>query len=363
MSIMFNIVNVNYYIICFLGIVLCNFYDERKQKVDSKAERIFMCVSFILLTFVMMFRYTPYYADYVNYIAEYEKAAGMSLKDCFSTKAPLIFFINSKLNRYIENPQIFFILSGLFIMYVFFRWIYKYSINKYISVITFVGLLYYSISMNIVRQYLAIAIILLAYEILMKKFHTKSVKILLFITVVGIACLVHTSAVVGLSLLLLKAIPIPKSSGKVFVLYIFMYLTMGRIIEIALPLFYSSYDEGETYGTESANIMGIVIPVGIIILAWIYRLYLKEDKILVNAAMLAGIFRIYSAVGMLIIARAAEYLSVFYILLIPKLVECVLKKFNYRSRTIIAIFFIGIYYMGMVLMHKVNYVNSFKFLF
>ena len=109
-----------------------------------------MQISFCLLAFAMMFRSTPNYTDYMYYIKEYQSANGMTFAKCWDTKAPLIFFASSLLNKYVShNPQIFFMSTGFFILWSFFRWINKYSDNKYISVIVFVGMLYYSTAMNI----------------------------------------------------------------------------------------------------------------------------------------------------------------------------------------------------------------------
>ncbi len=84
-------------------------------------------------------------------------------------KSTINFFASSLLNKYVShNPQIFFMSTGFFILWSFFRWINKYSDNKYISVIVFVGMLYYSTAMNIVRQYVAIAILLWGYGFLIR---------------------------------------------------------------------------------------------------------------------------------------------------------------------------------------------------
>ena len=98
----------------------------------------------------------------------------------------------------------------------FFRWINKYSDNKYISVIVFVGMLYYSTAMNIVRQYVAIAILLWGYGFLIRN-DRKWYHLVMFGLIVVIAFLCHTSAIAGVLWILATFIPVPRQRwGNLF---------------------------------------------------------------------------------------------------------------------------------------------------
>ena len=73
------------------------------------------------------------------------------------------------------------------------------------------------------------------------------------------------------------------------------------------------------------------------------------------------IFSIYSVIGMLIVSRIGNYLSIFNILLIPKLIDVMFRRFDYKSRTRLAILMILIYYLVMIWLNKVNYILNFDF--
>ena len=358
---MFNIVHINFYVICIIAFIFCGFSDKKVRRLKNKNEQLFMQISFCLLAFAMMFRSTPNYTDYMYYIKEYLSANGMTFAKCCDTKAPLIFFASSLLNKYVShNPQIFFMSTGFFILWSFFRWINKYSDNKYISVIVFVGMLYYSTAMNIVRQYVAIAILLWGYGFLIRN-DRKWYHLVMFGLIVVIAFLCHTSAIAGVLWILATFIPVPRQRWGNFFLYGILYVMAGRGILFGLNLFYNEYGEAESYGNTGSNILGILVPLGIVMFVWLYQNSLKKYKILVNSAVISAIFSIYSVIGMLIVSRIGNYLSIFNILLIPKLIDVMFRRFDYKSRTRLAILMILIYYLVMIWLNKVNYILNFDF--
>ena len=103
------------------------------------------------------------------------------------------------------------------------------------------------------------------------------------------------------------------------------------------------------------------MPLGIVMFVWLYQNSLKKYKILVNSAVISAIFSIYSVIGMLIVSRIGNYLSIFNILLIPKLIDVMFRRFDYKSRTRLAILMILIYYLVMIWLNKVNYILNFDF--
>ncbi len=54
-------------------------------------------------------------------------------------------------------------------------------------------------------------------------------------------------------------------------------------------------------------------------------------------------------------------MSIFNILLIPKLIDVMFRRFDYKSRTRLAILMILIYYLVMIWLNKVNYILNFDF--
>lgn len=200
---------------------------------------------------------------------------------------------------------------------------------------------------NIVRQYVAIAILLWGYGFLIRN-DRKWYHLVMFGLIVVIAFLCHTSAIAGVLWILATFIPVPRQRWGNFFLYGILYVMAGRGILFGLNLFYNEYGEAESYGNTGSNILGILVPLGIVMFVWLYQNSLKKYKILVNSAVISAIFSIYSVIGMLIVSRIGNYLSIFNILLIPKLIDVMFRRFDYKSRTRLAILMILIYYLVMI---------------
>lgn len=352
-----NIVNINFYIIICLAFIFSSYYTYRSAK------KTFVIISFVLLSFVMIFRCTPYYADYANYIAEYERTATMTLNEIVTSKAPLINLCCYILNKFTNNPQTFFVFTGIFTLWSFFRWIYKNSTNVYISVTVFVGLLYYSVSMNIVRQYFAIAIILFAYDLLEQE-NRNVILYLKYVILVAFAFLCHSSAVVALLGIVFPVMPIYRKVINNLFIYCLLFFIVGRGLGWGLETFFESYNSFEAYGTDTANALSLLVPFLILIFILFFRNNLTEgkvNKIWINGSIVACIFSIYSVTDMLISARIATYFSVFYILLIPEIVNIALERYNFRTKTFICIIIVLIYYLAMIYFGRVNYVTQFDF--
>ena len=179
--------------------------------------------------------------------------------------------------------------------------------------------------------------------------------------IVVIAFLCHTSAIAGVLWILATFIPVPRQRWGNFFLYGILYVMAGRGILFGLNLFYNEYGDVQSYGNTGSNILGIIVPLGIVILVWLYQNSLKRYKILVNSAIISATFSIYSVIGMLIVSRIGSYLSIFNILLIPKLSDIMFERFDYKSRTRLAVLVILMYYLVMAWLNKVNYISSFNF--
>ncbi len=83
----------------------------------------------------------------------------------------------------------YLLFTGAFIYYSFSRFVYRYSSCVWLSVIIFIAFGYYFGSFHILRQYIALAIVLYSYDYILKR------KLISFVTLVFIASLFHMSAI------------------------------------------------------------------------------------------------------------------------------------------------------------------------
>ena len=159
----------------------------RSVKVSFRA---FVSVSFAVLsalplTFISAFRYyvgTDFDTYWVMYLRKGMKA-GKSVEPGYT-------FLVRFLRHFSTNPQLFFIVSSIIICGIYFGVMYKESECFPISVFLFVVTKEYFRQMNGIRQYLAVACLLIALVYLKKD---RLVPVSIFSI---LACMFHYSAVI-----------------------------------------------------------------------------------------------------------------------------------------------------------------------
>lgn len=347
----FNIVNFVFYMLLLLSIIFSHCVETERTK------KLYLKICFVLMWGLAAFRYTPQYADYANYRIEYIKSADMSLKNIMNTKAPVMFLINHIMNKFSTNPQTFFVITSFVIIFIVLRFIYRHSSNIYISLLAFWGLLYWNTSINIVRQYLAIAVFLVTFEYIIKEklFLADYLKIGV-LTILGMGF--HYSAIIIIFAAIILRMHISDARGiGVLIKVGIIYAVMVIGINIGFSIFYSYYGTIDGYGQESANILGLIVPGMIVMLAIMKREMIlqrnTENRFFVNAGITSVIFSLMSIAGMLILARCGTYFSILFVVLIPEVIGVVFERFYYRSQTSLFAILIFIYYMFMNCLGKV----------
>lgn len=167
-------------LLLFTIILLCERYSLVCGNLSTKnTEKIRKCIAYFFLIFITSFRYNVGW-DYLTYYNFLEKPGGAPY---FEPAVRLFYYIAQFFNAPWILFAIFFILTMLFIL----LGIRERSSNEYESVIIFMALFYFE-SMNIIRQFLAIAILFYAFK------YVKSKRLICYVIWVFVASLVHTSA-------------------------------------------------------------------------------------------------------------------------------------------------------------------------
>lgn len=353
----FNIVNISFYILVILAFVFSHIRESKLTK------RMYIIISFIIIGGVAAFRYTPEYADYGNYAVEYIRANRMTWAEVRESKSPAMFAVSKVANYITDEPQMFFIITGCFIAFVVLRLVLKYSSNIYISVTAFWGLLYWNTSINIVRQYMAVAIIIIAYDIIIKE-KLKFIDYVKIVLLLMLAALFHNSALLMIFGIFIFRLRIQQTSIGIFK-SIIVYVLLSVLISYGYSFVYNIYGIDDTYGRESASIFGLVVPAFICLSAWLYRREIiardNRNQYLINASLVTLILTLISVFGMLIVQRLAIYFSIFSILLLPEIFRSLFKKYYFKSQTTIFLAGIMVYYgilnyLGRVpLIHQLNF--------
>ena len=207
------------YIILLLFVIISNIC----VKDEKKREKISIAI-FLILTFLACFRKytvgadTPQFWNNFLKMMDPEKLQNMRYEMGFMWLCQLI-------QLFTKNPQFLLIITSIFINASVFLFIKKHSKNYLFSTLLYITLNFYFSFICLMRQGIAIAILLYAMDFLFVKKYIK------FIVTVLIASLFHSSCVFCLGFLVL---PFIRSNKRIILLTI-----VASIICFALsrPLF------------------------------------------------------------------------------------------------------------------------------
>lgn len=195
--------------------------EKTAKKVSKIIFQILAVLPFIIISSIRynvgtdyFFRYVPNYLDIVNnkVVPSLEPLFVLLIKFC-------IFFT--------ANPTILFVITSILINGMVFYAIFKYSKSPVLSIIIyFLGSFFFG-SMNIVRQFLAMFIILVSYRLLFSEKYK-----FLYIIPVIIATLFHTMSLIYLVLLFLNKKPIKLKYVVIMIMLILVIgLGLGKIVD------------------------------------------------------------------------------------------------------------------------------------
>ena len=342
------------YIIMLIMIIILGIIVQPNR--TSTRKKIYIIVSFGSMAILAALRkYTIGIDLELLYAPAFENIAKMGWESLSLIEMETGYVYFCKLLTLIsQDVQVLIIVTSIFIYSIYGWFIYKNSKNVIISTTMFIFLSLFFMSMNIVRQEIAVAIILIAYEFLKK--NKKIVSIALII----LATTIHASAIICL----LIFIPLYGKEFKkkyliisviVIMLLLVIYkplLTGYSVIADKLNISnnkdYSTYLESETYGVGNVNlntISTILFAILVYVLGYYYITYLnkEEDKeqkkvqsFYLFTTMFYSIVTIVS-IKMTIISRLSYYFIPFVLLILP---ECLsISKNKYNKQLIIVLIY------------------------
>ncbi|MGO1369353.1 EpsG family protein [Senegalia sp. (in: firmicutes)] len=289
-----------------------------RNKITKKQMNIILFIYFIFLAIVAGLRF-EIGTDYINYNNIY-KYSEILIKD--SPKERGFYAINllfQKLNINFQMSLMIFSIVSNFLMYY---GIIKLSKNPAISTFLYLATgMYYSF-FNITRQGLAIAFILLAIYLLIKKRF-----ILYYIIITIIALVFHRTAIILFIVPLIMKINIKTK----YILLTFITIIVAQYFNLInrlvfyindiLKLPYGMYKE-KLLESVGVNPLNMVIPTLLIIIIVIFKNQLiqrnKVNKLFINISYIHYIFTVLS-LGFIYYSRIAIYFELYILILVPEL--------------------------------------------
>ena len=230
-----------------LSIAMCTFFlsavYSQKQKKSRSASIFLVSVLILILTLSFTFREYIYQdgigADYRAYEEWFRTMNFSRLGFRFANIGFDIFIVTFKL--FCNNFHFFLFICGLFINISVYYFINRHSCDAFFSSILYICFIYF-LSFNILRQLIACAIYLLAFEFLTEK------KPLKYALLVALAASFHTSAIFLLFLypVINCRLSLAKKAFITATISIFSYICFDTVFKLIMRII-------ETLGLEYAQ--------------------------------------------------------------------------------------------------------------
>lgn len=333
-----------YAILLFIYLFINNSSDEHRKKICT--------FDILILGLLSAFRFQNERSDFFFNYHRMIEVRDMSWDKVFHYSDEWLHQVIRKIISIIfEDPQAYFIITALFIVSVHLIIGKKYSEDISLFVLMYFSLFSYFSQNNITRQAVAVSITLLGWKYVIER------KPLKYIFVIGIAALIHTSAIFTFPLYYLCSLKVNKNTVYTFgIASIITIIFSKQIITLGQKYIYRDY-VGDAYGMTASSPIWLLL--AFIVCAMIL-VYLKSSKIqndgfvckrkdglIVYGAMLYVFCMVMSSIKLLLFARVAMYFSPCAILMIEKGLNSINDDNNRRQAKILLLLFMTIWFCLM----------------
>lgn len=216
---------------------------------------------------------------------------------------------------------VFLTLVALVIYIPLFYAINRYSKIPYISILAFMAMGFFSYSLGIFRQMMAMSIVLCGVKFIEQKEWSK------YLALVVIAITIHTTAIIMVPVYILAQIPI-KKYWKWVVPVELACLSFGRtMIELAAKVLpqYAHYFGGKYDVQGGTYLMLILLNVLLFAMLYLYGKGFSKNRVVISALSLAVIVQTMGY-SMAIFGRIVTYLSIFSIFAFSEIASAMLNE-------------------------------------
>lgn len=300
------------YVIQIIFILICGY-------VFKNSKRRFLIAAFLALFVVMAFRNatkigndsaTSYYVEFI-----------IIQNTSYSWTNPGLTFVMKIIHRFIGDYQWVIIITAIWVCFAYYKLLVKYSENAFISVMWFIGMLFYSFLFDALKQTWAMAFLCFAFDAIFEK---KPVRFHIF---VGLAVLFHFPALIFLPAYWIAKLKLKKNFPIILaVAFLFVYIFRTQLL-ISLTSAYGG--RGSIYPSE-VQFFGTKVIYMLLMLAYgFYQFFLRkydastENSVFSVLMYFMGIAAVIQTFCFYnnIFERLADYYYQFSILFVPLLLS------------------------------------------
>lgn len=271
-------------------------------------------------------------------------------------------YLNKAISYISTNSVVFLMIISFVVLSGYYRFIIKNSAYICFTIALFFFLRYFDDSMNVLRQSIALVILLKAYEFILRGKFAK------FFIMVIFASLFHKTAFVFILAYMVRYFSFNKRNILLItVAGLALSLCSSFLINYLMSSYYNYYLDGDYLGeTRLASVLSLLFNVVLLLLCYkiLTNKYVSEDLKNQFYLVLVGTVILLVSLQFNLLDRVAGYFNVFLIVLIPNAIK---KIHSYRKRftliTLVIIFVIIYYYAIVVLKPDWNSVYPYKTIF
>lgn len=315
--------------------------------LDNRKKNIILCFLVAVQLFLTgALRAVTVGGDLEGYVPTYIRLGNSTWDEVFIGRLePGYLLLNKILTFFTTDERLLLVVTSGIVVVGFCVFICKNSRIPWLSLYLFIALGFYTTSLSMLRQSLAIALILGSVR------YVEQRKFFNFLIVVLAAVLFHYTAVVFLILY-------PISRFKVTWGYFICMLTgafliswvLGKIFLFTIiEKFYSSYEDQITGGTGYNMLLLLILVTVAGLFLWRKREDSQQRNVIAQMMILACCFQ-FMALHFGLFARVVLYFSVSQLIFIPNAISCIsVKDLKFLTGLIVsglAIFYFVVFILG-----------------
>lgn len=302
------------FVYCLLFIITLAFFFQIFS-IDIKKRNLYFCMIVgLLLTILSSVRDVRVGVDLAYYIPEFTHIGKISWQRAMTLGWEKGYTVYNKLLYYLSSDKYMLIAcTSVIVMGGYIRYIHRYSKCPWLSFFLFITLGFYASTFNLLRQMMAMVIVMYSLRYVEERNFVKFV-----VGVLLAALLFHHSAVSVLLLYPLMRIKINFTNfiGLSLIIFVFFYITGKYILLLFINNIYEAYSLKQEVAT-GVNMMILLFIVTFMAIAFSDK---KENDLHLHM-MVAACALQFLSLDFSMMARVVVYFSVAMIIIIPNTIE------------------------------------------
>lgn len=321
-------------------------------KSDTSKRNYCIIIGIMLLILIGCRHISMGISDTENiYIPTYERILETNFRDINKVfyKDLLFHYFTKIFSLLINNSQLWITIVALPLIFLYCRFVYKYSNRPSLSFLLFLSLNYYGMCFTLMRHSIALALVISSYSFLKERKLTK------FILIILLASMFHKTAIVFLVAYPLYTMKFNVKQFIVIIIALMLSVTVGdRLFSIALSILkadrYQSYADSES----ALSLMNFYINFLILMCSFVfYRYFSKENSNEIEGLMNLNTISCIALAFTPVLGemyRISMFFGIFNTILLPNVLALKGKNDKYKTMIYFCMYLIFIlYFLGISL--------------